>query len=158
GELWAAAPTVAAALREIALAPAAFEWAVCDRSLSETLRAHPTAAALNGRQVGDLLGEPESAHAAWRRANATHTLEPARARFVESVRRAAASAAGLPAADKAWKREYAAGRRDLEHEMGKVMRFKSIRELMTGPTGPVIRDLKPVWLMSPLSVADTLPL
>jgi len=39
-----------------------------------------------------------------------------------------------------------------------VMRFKSIRELMTGPTGLPIRDLKPVWLMSPLSVADTLPL
>ncbi len=38
------------------------------------------------------------------------------------------------------------------------MRYKSIRDLMSGDSGSVIRDLKPVWLMSPLSVSDTLPL
>ena len=36
--------------------------------------------------------------------------------------------------------------------------YKSIRELVSGPAGVVVRDLKPIWLMSPLSVADTLPL
>src|SRR5436190_22940591 len=38
------------------------------------------------------------------------------------------------------------------------MRYKSIRELAAGDTGQVIQDLKPIWLMSPLSVSDTLPL
>src|SRR4029453_5089166 len=38
------------------------------------------------------------------------------------------------------------------------MRYKSIRELAAGHTGQVIQDLKPIWLMSPLSVSDTLPL
>jgi superfamily I DNA and/or RNA helicase len=38
------------------------------------------------------------------------------------------------------------------------MRFKSIRELADGDTGAVVNDLKPIWLMSPLSVSDTLPL
>jgi len=38
------------------------------------------------------------------------------------------------------------------------MRFKSIRDLAAGNTGQVIQDLKPIWLMSPLSVSDTLPL
>jgi superfamily I DNA and/or RNA helicase len=38
------------------------------------------------------------------------------------------------------------------------MRYKSIRDLAAGDTGQVVRDLKPIWLMSPLSVSDTLPL
>jgi superfamily I DNA and/or RNA helicase len=46
----------------------------------------------------------------------------------------------------------------LEHEFGKSMRYKSIRDLVSGESGRVIKDLKPVWLMSPLSVSDTLPM
>ena len=38
------------------------------------------------------------------------------------------------------------------------MRYKSIRDLGAGESGDVVRYLKPVWLMSPLSVSDTLPL
>ncbi len=38
------------------------------------------------------------------------------------------------------------------------MRYKSIRDLVSGDSGEVIKDLKPVWLMSPLSVSDTLPM
>lgn len=53
---------------------------------------------------------------------------------------------------------YKKGRRVLEHEFGKSMRYRAIRDLVAGESGMVVRDLKPVWLMSPLSVADTLPL
>ena len=71
--------------------------------------------------------------------------------------------AGLPAAqlrdeEKELKKQYSRGRRDLEHEFGKSMRYKSIRDLVSGDSGQVIKDLKPVWLMSPLSVSDTLPM
>ena len=38
------------------------------------------------------------------------------------------------------------------------MRYRSIRDLSDDETGVVIQDLKPVWLMSPLSVSDTQPL
>jgi hypothetical protein len=38
------------------------------------------------------------------------------------------------------------------------MRHRAIRELSSGESGVVINDLKPIWLMSPLSVSDTLPL
>jgi predicted DNA-binding WGR domain protein len=37
------------------------------------------------------------------------------------------------------------------------MRYKSIRELAGKESGLVLKDLKPVWLMSPLSVSDSLP-
>ena len=38
---------------------------------------------------------------------------------------------------KAFKKTYAAGRRELEHEFGKTMRYKSIRDLAAGDTGNV---------------------
>ena len=46
----------------------------------------------------------------------------------------------------------------LENEFGKSMRYKSIRELSAKESGTVLKDLKPVWLMSPYSVSDSLPL
>lgn len=66
--------------------------------------------------------------------------------------------ASVPADQKAAARDYAEGRKILEHEMGKTMRYKSIRELASGQSGQVLKDIKPVWLMSPLSVSDSLPL
>lgn len=42
--------------------------------------------------------------------------------------------------------------------MSKSMRYKSIREIASGDSGKVLKDIKPVWLMSPLSVSDSLPL
>jgi predicted DNA-binding WGR domain protein len=74
------------------------------------------------------------------------------------VNTASKPASVLTAGLKQFKQAYNRGRRDLEHEFGKTMRYKSIRDLVAGDTGLVIRDLKPVWLMSPLSVSDTLPL
>ncbi|HLF94878.1 MAG TPA: WGR domain-containing protein, partial [Planctomycetota bacterium] len=44
------------------------------------------------------------------------------------------------------------------HEFEKTMRYKSVRGLLAKESGDVILDLKPIWLMSPLSVSDTLPL
>ena len=46
----------------------------------------------------------------------------------------------------------------LEHEFGKVQRYRSIRDLASGDSGAVVAALRPVWLMSPTSVSDTLPL
>ena len=38
------------------------------------------------------------------------------------------------------------------------MRYRSIRDLASGEPGAVVAALRPVWLMSPTSVSDTLPL
>lgn len=59
---------------------------------------------------------------------------------------------------KEFKKIYTEGRKILEHEFNKTMRYRSIRELASKESGKVIQDIKPVWLMSPLSVSDTLPL
>jgi hypothetical protein len=93
-----------------------------------------------------------------RRANADAVVERARNTFLENVRISSAPNDTLTPDQKKHKRDYATGRKELEHEFGKVTRYRSIRDLATGNAGVVVRDLKPVWLMSPLSVADTLPL
>ncbi|MES2015396.1 MAG: AAA domain-containing protein [Pseudomonadota bacterium] len=78
--------------------------------------------------------------------------------FSDHVRVSGLAAGQLDEAGKLYKKRYATGRRELEHEFGKSMRYRSIRDLSDDATGMVINDLKPVWLMSPLSVSDTLPL
>ncbi|HRE45283.1 MAG TPA: AAA domain-containing protein, partial [Terricaulis sp.] len=78
--------------------------------------------------------------------------------FRENMKRSVLSSSELDSAGKAFKKAYATGRRELEHEFGKTMRYRSIRDLAAEATGAVVNDLKPVWLMSPLSVSDTLPL
>lgn len=60
--------------------------------------------------------------------------------------------------DRARKSSYAKARRALEHEFKKTRAYRSPREMLGGPAGALIPDMKPIWLMSPLSVADVLPL
>ena len=92
------------------------------------------------------------------RANAAYVAGRARERFAENVEFSEASMAGRSDEDKDRKRSYRAGRKLLEREFDKKSRFRSIRELASDDSGGVVRDLKPIWLMSPLSVSDTLPL
>ncbi|HUF99703.1 MAG TPA: AAA domain-containing protein [Ilumatobacter sp.] len=91
-------------------------------------------------------------------ANAGMVAARARTRFRDHVTFAESSMAGRSDADKEFKRAYNAGRRLLEREFQKKMRHRTIRELAGGESGLVVSDLKPVWMMSPLSVSDTLPL
>lgn len=60
--------------------------------------------------------------------------------------------------DRALKSNYSKARRALEHEFKKTRAYRSPREMLDGPAGALIPDMKPIWLMSPLSVADVLPL
>jgi len=113
---------------------------------------------LGGVDWDGLRDEAIATGANVRRANAAAVVERARNAFLESVRLSGAANDTLTATQKKRKREYATGRKELEHEFGKVTRHRSIRDLATGSPGIVVRDLKPIWLMSPLSVADTLPL
>ncbi len=113
---------------------------------------------LGGSDWDALRTEAIGAGAQVRRANAAAIVEAARNVFLAHVSRSVAPADTLNAEQKKEKKLYASGRKELEHEFGKTMRYRSIRDLATGAPGVVVRDLKPIWLMSPLSVADTLPL
>jgi predicted DNA-binding WGR domain protein/DNA polymerase III delta prime subunit len=100
----------------------------------------------------------EALHDQWLEVNAEFVIGQNRRTFLDKVARASLPSVRLDKEQEGFKRQYNLGRRELEHEFGKTMRYKSVRALLAGPAGEVIVDLKPVWLMSPLSVSDTLPI
>ena len=157
-ELAALPAPVAEAWRRLPMSPSALESATARRTVDDLVRADPEvrrfSAAVQERQAGKLSRH----YGDWLEANSAAILERVRDRFLENVRIAQAPHAELSAEQKEWKPLYNRGRREVEHEFGKTMRYRSIRDLVAGDTGLVVRDLKPVWLMSPLSVSDTLPL
>ena len=151
-------PAMAQALRDLPYDLPRLEAASAQRSLDDAFRSDRSTArftdAVRRRHVerlDDRCGQ-------WQETNAATIRDRVRRVFLDHVGRASLSAAQLNAEEKEFKKLYNSGRRELEHEFGKSIRFKSIRDLVGGPAGDVIRDLKPVWLMSPLSVSDTLPL
>jgi len=81
-----------------------------------------------------------------------------RQRFLQQIDLASMAASQLTEEQKKFKKVYNEGRKILENEFGKSMRYKSIRELSSRESGRVLKDIKPVWLMSPYSVSDSLPL
>jgi predicted DNA-binding WGR domain protein/ABC-type transporter Mla subunit MlaD len=148
---------LAESIRSFPISLQALEAATAQRSLQLAWRDRSVGrfdGTAQRRQVARLrrLGED------WQKVNAQRVREFIRQTFVDNVNTASKPAAQLTAQQKGFKQAYNRGRRELEHEFAKSMRYKSIRDLMSGDAGSVIRDLKPVWLMSPLSVSDTLPL
>jgi predicted N-acetyltransferase YhbS len=144
-------------LREHPLSVDQLERDVCRASAERGLKAH----ALDVLAGGDWDALREDAlrsGAGLRRANAEAIVERARNGFLAHVALSLAPADTLRPEQKREKKALATGRKELEHEFGKTTRYRSIRDLATGNPGVVVRDLKPIWLMSPLSVADTLPL
>jgi predicted DNA-binding WGR domain protein len=133
------------------------EAAVARRSLEVLFRSDRAlgkfSRTIRDRQIQRL----EQHHDHFHHTNAAVVRDCVRRRFLEHVRLAGLPHAQLTAEQKEFKVAYNRGRRELEHEFGKTMRYKSIRDLAAGDSGLVLQDLKPVWLMSPLSVSDTLP-
>lgn len=153
-----AGPAFADALRYLDMPQAQVQALIADESLARDLREHGEWARFD---LGALAQSAQTAARAERGLlghNAAAVRATLRRRFLDNVRRSSLSASQLDADGKLFKKRYATGRRELEHEFGKSMRYRSIRELAGGDTGLVVNDLKPIWLMSPLSVSDTLPL
>ncbi len=90
--------------------------------------------------------------------NVAYIRAKTRAEVVNKVRITETLANQLTPEEKVAKKKYNAARRILENEFGKKMRYKSIRELASSDASELMNSLKPVWLMSPLSVSDTMPI
>ena len=146
------------ALRHAPVLLSSFEAAVGHKSVNCVYREDRALNRFEGRTLARKMEQLEKHHREWLGLNARCIRQAVRQKFLDHVHVSSLPASQLQPEQKAFKKSYAAGRRDLEHEFGKSMRYKSIRDLATDETGQVIQDLKPIWLMSPLSVSDTLPL
>ncbi len=149
---------LAAAIRSLDLNLTQLEAASAESTLRGIFRSDRELDRFDGKVREEHVRRLETSISAWRTVNASVVCESVRRRFLENVRIASLPAAQLQPAQKEFKKQYQRGRRELEHEFGKSMRYRSIRELTSEEPGLVVRDLKPIWLMSPLSVSDTLPL
>ena len=146
-------------LRQVARPEPQLESLVARQGLAAIFRQDRNLGKFNVAVYKKHVSRLEKSHDRFYEVNAGAVLESVRRRFRENIRIAvAADTRSLTPEQKEFKVVYNRGRRELEHEFGKTMRYKSIRDLVAGESGMVIQDLKPVWLMSPLSVSDTLPL
>jgi predicted DNA-binding WGR domain protein len=146
------------ALRRVEVPLNELEAVIAHKSLNQVYRQDRAINRFEGRILARKMEQLEKHYREWLTLNGRCLRAAVRRQFLEHVNVSSLPASQLQPEQKSFKKSYAAGRRELEHEFGKSMRYKSIRELAAGDTGEVIRDLKPIWLMSPLSVSDTLPL
>jgi predicted DNA-binding WGR domain protein len=156
--LHAGDPAVARALQQLDHAPEQLDALVADEALRRATRDNPVLAHFGGAALAQAARAVAQHQRELLALDAQVIRSTLHKQFTDHVRLSGASVTQLDEAGRQFKKTYATGRRELEHEFGKSMRYRSIRDLSDDETGLVINDLKPVWLMSPLSVSDTLPL
>lgn len=149
---------LAAAIRTIPLTLTELQAASAERILQAAYREDRDLSMYSSTSRTRHMHAVATACDSWLQANAAAIRELVQQRFNDYVRLTDAAASTVEKSQMEFRSRYRNGRKALEHEFGKSMRYRSIRDLATGDPGTVIRDLKPVWLMSPLSVSDTLPL
>ncbi len=146
------------AVRSLPLTPTDWDRAVIQQALDRTFRANRPLARFTHATLRKRQAELERDHNTLLEVNAHAVRERARERFRSRLAVCSLPAAKLTEEQKDTKRIYNAGRRILEREFEKMMRHRSIRDLSGGNSGSVVYDLKPIWLMSPLSISETVPI
>ncbi len=157
-QLLAASPDVRQAVRSLPLTPGDWDRAVSQLALDRTFRANRPLARFTHATLRQRQAELERDYKALLAVNAHTVRERVRERFQARLALCSLPTAQLTDEQKATKRVYNAGRRVLDREFEKMMRHRSIRDLSGGDSGTVVYDLKPIWLMSPLSISETVPI
>ncbi len=145
-------------LRDKSYSPEAFECACATKTLNQAYREDRNLKRYEGWMLRRHSERAETSYKKWMDLNGERIVTRVHKRFQEMCTTASKPAAQLTEDEKVFKKSFNTGRRELEHEFGKSMRYKSIRDLATGVSGQVVLSLKPIWLMSPLSISDTIPL
>lgn len=145
-------------IRKLPLTPVQAEAAMANKTLQLLLQKNQSFAGINYKVLQDLARGIERDYKDLLKQNSDFIRAERRQKFLNSYELSNASVTVLSPEQRVFKKEYLDGRKILEHEMSKTMRYKSIRELASNDSGKVLKDIKPVWLMSPLSVSDSLPM
>jgi predicted DNA-binding WGR domain protein len=151
-------PDVKKTLRRLPLRKLQLEAAIIRRALQEIYRENRLYSGIDQAALEKAVQQLGEGYSALQAVNAETIRAFVRQRFVQQLDLTGKPASQLNEEQKKFKKVYTEGRKILENEFGKSMRYKSIRELSAKESGVVLRDLKPVWLMSPYSVSDSLPL
>lgn len=145
-------------IRSIPITPIQAEAAMANKTFQLFLNNNPSFSGINNTILQDAVKHIENCYHQLLTLNSDYIRAVRRKKFLQQFELSNTSASVLTPEQKKVKKDYLEGRKILEHEMSKSMRYKSIRELASNESGIVLKDIKPVWLMSPLSVSDSLPL
>ncbi|MEI6947540.1 WGR domain-containing protein [Paraflavisolibacter sp. H34] len=152
----ASAP-VKKALRQLSLSAGSLEAAMAHKTLQHIYSEKKFLREADGWTLESSVAHMGKSLDELLQVNAACIRARVRQRFLSHLEISNMALSGLTAEQRLFKKNYSEGRRVLENEFSKSMRYKSIRELAGKESGLVLKDLKPVWLMSPLSVSDSLP-
>jgi predicted DNA-binding WGR domain protein len=145
-------------LRRLPLRVLQTEAAIIRRALQEIYQNNRLYSGIDQAALEKAVQQLGEGYTALQAVNAETIKAFIRQRFAQQLDLTGKPGSQLNEEQKKFKKVYTEGRKILENEFGKSMRYKSIRELSAKESGIVLRDLKPVWLMSPYSVSDSLPL
>lgn len=145
-------------VRNVPLTPPQAQALMADTTLQFLLSRNQAFNNTHQRSLKQAAAEISDIYSRLLQLNSDYIRAARRHDFLNNYQLSNTAASQLTQEQKLFKKEYAEGRKVLEHEMGKSKQYKSIRTLASNESGRVLKDLKPVWLMSPLSVSDSLPL
>jgi predicted DNA-binding WGR domain protein/ABC-type iron transport system FetAB ATPase subunit len=145
-------------LRGLMLSPRQAEAVIARKTLQIVYQTNREFAHIDRPAMDKAVQALGECYAALQQVNADLIRAFIRQRFLQQMDLANMAVSQLNEEQKKFKKVYNEGRKILENEFGKSMRYKSIRELSSRESGRVLKDIKPVWLMSPYSVSDSLPL
>jgi superfamily I DNA and/or RNA helicase/predicted DNA-binding WGR domain protein len=145
-------------LRETQVTPSEAEALMADKTLEDVFRNNKLFAGTDMHAIENSVKEIQKFYKELLHCNSQFIRASVRQKFVQNIELSNTALSQLNNEQRQFKKQYNEGRKILENEFGKSMRYKSIRELSTKESGLVLRDIKPVWLMSPLSVSDSLPI
>ncbi len=146
------------ALRSLPFTPAEMEAGMAHKTLRQLYQFNKPFANTGSQAMEQTVEAIRHCYHELLKLNAAYIRANIGRRFQEHVQLSNRAASQVEEEQQEFARQYAEGRKILENEFSKSMRYKSIRELCSRGSGLVLRDLKPVWLMSPLSVSDSFPL
>ncbi len=145
-------------IRQVPLTPVQAQAAMAQFSLQTIYDRHSAFANTQQDHLLQAVKEITTTYQQLLNLNSDYIRATRRQQFLQHYSISNTAAGQLSPEQRLFKKSYAEGRRLLEHEMGKTIRFRSIREMASLESGIVLKDIKPVWLMSPLSVSDSLPM
>jgi hypothetical protein len=157
-ELDGAGDAISQTLRLFELPLEQLEMAALDAAIDRVLKRNRALERFDGARLEEIVRKLQTAQGELRQINGRYAVGACHKSFQEDVVKANESPVGVPLYERERRSAFKRGRKTLENEFQKSRAYKSIRELFASEAGPVLRRLKPVWLMSPLSVADILPL
>ena len=146
------------AIRNIPLTPAQAEATIAYKTLQQLYQQNRSFASTDLYEIEKAVKKIKQCYKQLLKLNADLIRASIRQRFIRNLELSNTALSQLNPEQKQFKKNYNEGRKIVENEFGKSMRYKSIRELSAKESGLVLKDIKPVWLMSPLSVSDSLPL